>query len=921
VLLGREHEERKIRDLVAGVPRRGGALVLVGDPGIGKSTLAGLARQFAVREGLTVLSSTGVSAESRLPYAGLHQLLGPLRDGIRELPGSQRDAIMSALGKSAGPVPDRFLVAVAVTDLLTAMAAGRPLLVLADDMHWMDPPTCDVLAFLSRRIDDEPIALVATAQDGYQLPLLDAGLPELRLHPLDEEASGQLLDAVAPGLTVPVRREILDMSLGNPLALRELSGGVLREDQASAGGLAGRGTAAVTRRIEKAFGSRWSELPEETRAILVIAALNEGGTLRETLDAAALIRGAPVATESVTPAIEARLLEAGTARLRFRHPLVRSAVERRAGLSRIIAAHDALATVLAPQPDRRAWHRAGAADGPDEDVAVELDGAASRAQARAAISVAIAALERAVELSTDPAARNSRLLRAAQLSFELGRPAQVDRFARSVSRAGLSLADRARLVLLQESTEAGPAEGRERIQYLVELARETAAGGQPDLAMDLLLGAARRCWWADPGREVRLLVAATAMELAGGQMDPTVQNVVAYAASDVHGPVARHHLATVSLDASLDAVQLTHLGIAGTILGAHDKARAMFAAAIPQLREQARFGLLVRALHHDANCAAYACQWDESVAASQECERTAAEAGQHRWIALSKSVRALVAALRGEEAELERLAGEAEQVLLPAATRSAMATLQAGRGLAALGRRDYQEAYEHLLRMFDPADSAYHHQLRMCHVGDLADAAGHSDHREEARKLIAELTIPATRDPGSHLAVSLAFSAAMLADDEEAGEQFELALTEDLRRWPLYYARLKLEYGGWLRRHRQPARSRDHLRTARAILDALGARAWRDRADAELRASGVSARATAAQAGQFGQLTAQEQQIARLVLAGLSNREIAERLLISHRTVGYHLYRMFPKLGITSRAELGPVLARAGVLAEPDATG
>jgi DNA-binding CsgD family transcriptional regulator len=219
------------------------------------------------------------------------------------------------------------------------------------------------------------------------------------------------------------------------------------------------------------------------------------------------------------------------------------------------------------------------------------------------------------------------------------------------------------------------------------------------------------------------------------------------------------------------------------------------------------------------------------------------------------------------------------------------------------------------MRLFDPADGAFHYVMRMYHLGDLADAAAHSGHREQARELITELTASATEEPGPLLAVSLTFATVMLAPDEDAGQLFERALAGDLRQSPFYHARLSLEFGSWLRRHRQPARSRRYLRTARDILDAIGARAWRDRAGAELRASGIRPRAEAPQAGRFEQLTAQEQQIAQMVLAGLSNREIGERLQVSHRTIGYHLYRMFPKLGITSRAELGVVIAEAGLLA------
>jgi DNA-binding CsgD family transcriptional regulator len=432
--------------------------------------------------------------------------------------------------------------------------------------------------------------------------------------------------------------------------------------------------------------------------------------------------------------------------------------------------------------------------------------------------------------------------------------------------------------------------------------------------MDLLLGAARRCWWSDPGRDARILVATTATSLAGDQSHPTLQSVLAFAAPDTHGAVVRANLAGLSRAPGLDAVQLTYLGIAGTILGAFERSRVLFAAAVPQLREQGRLGLLVRALNHDAFNCVYACQWADAVTVSDECERVASRAGQHRWIALAKVPVAVVAALHGDDARAERLSSEAQQVLLPAATGSAIALLQTGRTYAALGRRDYHEAYKQLLRVYDPADPAYNHLLRMYHIGDLADAASHSGHHDEARELMDEITAGATEEPGPLLSVSLTFARAMLAPDEDAGTAFEQALTEDLRRWPFHYARLKLEYGSWLRHHRRPTQSREHLRTARDILDALGAVPWRNRADAELRAGGEHRRSEPPLASRFDQLTPQEQQIARMVVSGLSNREIAARLSVSHRTVGYHLYRMFPKLGITSRAEVGTVLAEADEL-------
>ncbi|MFD8719113.1 ATP-binding protein [Streptomyces sp. NPDC059629] len=913
MFFGRDHEQRVVGELITSLPDRGGVLLVIGDPGIGKSQLAEMARQSATERDLVVIDSTGVPTESRLPYAGLHQLLRTLRADMEVLPEQQRHAILAAFGQATGQAPDQFLIAQAVTELLIAAAARNPLVVLIDDAHWLDSPTGDVLSFLARRIDSEPIAMLATTRDGYPLPLLEAGLPELRLSGLAEEPAGQLLDVVAPGLPVGARRAILDAALGNPLAIAELSQGAARVELP----MAVPGSMPITHRIERAFAARWSELPAETRMVLLIAALNEGGALSETLEAASALSGVRVAAEAVDPAISARLVEANRISLRFRHPLVRSAIEYRAGPSQVAAAHQALASVLADRPDRRAWHRASAALGPNEEVAAELGHAAERAVQRGAISVAITALERAVELSRDPAERTDRLLHAARLAFELGRPAQVRGFLMSVPRAGLLPADKARLALLEEGVESTPAEGNERIRTLVGLARKSAADGQPELAMDVLLAAARRCWQNHPDTDTRLLVAKTALELAAHPLHPTLLSVLAFATPDVYGSVACERLAHLAQDTTLDAAQLADLGAAGTVIGVPREARAMLGAAVPQLREQRRLGILVVALIYNCYSAMYLCQWSDVLASADEAIQTASEAGRPRWIPVAKVPKAHVAAVQGDIAKLEQLVAEAEPVLLSLGATSALALLRIARGLAAIGQGDYHGAYEHLITLHDLSGPSFSHILRIYHIGDLVEAAVRSGHRAQAQALFAELSATAADDPSPLLGGGVAYAAAMLAQDgEDAALHFESALDSDLRQCPLAYARLKLEYGCWLRRHQQLARSREHLRGARDMLDAIGASAWRKRADEELRASGIRSPAAPAPRGRLDQLTPQEERIARMVLSGLSNKEIGERLSLSHRTVAYHLHRMFPKLGITSRVELATVFAESGALAE-----
>jgi DNA-binding CsgD family transcriptional regulator len=499
-------------------------------------------------------------------------------------------------------------------------------------------------------------------------------------------------------------------------------------------------------------------------------------------------------------------------------------------------------------------------------------------------------------------------MRAAQLSSDLGRPDQAQRIIGGIAATDLDVVTRAHMARLEEALDVHLGAGPERVRHLVELAQQAAAAGESDLGMELLLCAARRCWWTDPGRELRLTVARTALSLPAQEpLQPLLQAVLAFAAPDAYEGVVRERLTAFSRDHSLEAGQLTRLGIAGAVVGDFALARTMFAAAVPQLRSAGRLSLLARALHHDAYCAIHTGDWDGAAAAAHEVEELAAEFGQRRWIALAKVPQAWVAALRGQTDSVARLAAAAEHVLAPVKSGDALAFLQLARGLAALGEGDYGRAYGHLRRLFDPADSAYHHLLKYQALADFAAAAAHSGHRDDARAVVAGLADWATEDPSSLPAVNLAAATMLLADDADVEDLFRAALSGGLRAWPWHHACLELEYGGWLRRSRRAADSRGHLTTARDAFALLGAPSWRDRAQRELRASGVRPSGAASRNAEQT-LTAQEREIAGFVVEGLSNRQIGERLHLSHRTVATHLYRMFPKLGITSRAELSGVL-------------
>jgi hypothetical protein len=366
---------------------------------------------------MAVLTAAGVQSEAHLPFAGLHQMLRPVRDRADRLPAIQREALDAAFGLSDAVVPEPYRIAMAALDLVSEVAAEVPVLLVVDDAHWLDRPTADVLAFVARRIESDPVLLLAAVRDGYPSPLTDGSLPEDRLTGLDGTTAEALLEAVAPGLPLAARTGVLREAGGNPLALLELPGMLGPTGDAQSG----PGDLPLTERLERAFAGRVSDLPEATRLVLLVAALNDDDAVGEILQAARTVAGESVDLDALEPAIAGALIERDVTSIRFRHPLIRSAVAQSAGLQQRRRVHEAVAATLDADPDRRVWHRAALVSATDEGLACELEQAGLGARRRGAIDVALTALRRAVELS-DPDHRTRRMFAAAELAFEGGRP-------------------------------------------------------------------------------------------------------------------------------------------------------------------------------------------------------------------------------------------------------------------------------------------------------------------------------------------------------------------------------------------------------------------------------------------------------------------------------------------------------------------
>jgi DNA-binding CsgD family transcriptional regulator len=899
-LFGREHEQHEVRALVEQLPR-GGALVLRGAAGLGKSTLLADAARVAESAGVQVLRARGVESEAQVAFAGLEELLRPLRDRAGRLPPPQRTALACALGQLDTAVPDMFLIALATLNLIAEAAARTPVLILLEDGHWLDRATAEVVAFIARRLEFEPIALIIARRTGYPDSPDVTTIPSVDLSPLPEEAAAALLDDRFPDLPTAVRRRVLDEAAGNPLALMELPVGRVEDAVTTAGRL------PLSERLMQAFGARTVGLPTAALTLLLIAAVDDGDAVSEILAAATTAGGIPLTVDDFSPAIAAGLIEVGAERLAFRHPLVRSAVLQRATAGDRQRAHAALARTLEGQIERRAWHRGASILGPDDAIAAELEAAGQRARRRGAAETAIAAFERAAHLSADPGQRADRLLLAADLAVEVGRRDSVLHLLGQVEPIDLTSAQRALAASIGDFLDDGLGNAAATVLRQAERAERIITDGDRDLGLKVLWNAAIRAYYAGADPELRSRLVAVVERAGGEPTDPHLLAILAFVDPIGSGARLQARLPAAMARAAAEPNAARRVGDTAQAIGAFEEGLAMQAIAIAGLRAQGRLALLARSLSVQAGCALNLLNLGVAIPSAQEAVRLSRETSQPAIRLLAHARESVIAALLGEHDTSERIAVEVEREALPARLRPVLALVQQARGLSALGVGRYSDAFEHFRRVYDPADPAAHVGHRALLLGDVIEAGLRSGRREETRGLWEEMEAEGLRTPSPVLHINLRHARALIADATQAEELFRSALGEDLSGWPFARARLQLSYGEWLRRNRRPADARGHLRTAREAFDALGVLDWGERARTELRASGETSRQRVPQAREL--LTPQELQIAQMAAEGLTNREIGQKLYLSHRTISTHLHRIFPKLGVTSRAGLGGALS------------
>lgn len=887
MIVGRRGELRALDGLLTdAADGSGGVTVVRGEAGIGKTALLDHAVNRAARLGMRVLSTAGVQAEVHVPYAGLHRLL-------RTAPELSRAA------KAVLDAPDTlpYRAAAVLLDLLSDSAGETALMLAVEDAHWLDTASWDAVTFVARRLGSDRIAMVLTVRDGEDVDrrMTGAGLPEIRLEPLPDDDSAALLTAVAPSLSATLSRRVLDEAAGNPLGVVELGKAAVR----SGGGALLPSWLPLSTRVERTFSALVAELPATTRSLLLVAALDDGDDLDEMVAACGRVEGTPVGPDAIEPAVGTRLVQIDDRfRLHFRHPLLRSALYQSATPAQRRRVHAALAEVVTGEPERRIWHRAAAADGPDEQLAEELTETARQAGYRQAAAIALAAFERAVRLSEDPVARGSRLVAAIDAAAQQGDIATTVRLLEQVREDELAPAERALCGLIREVYLGTGWTGPGRMAGFTDAIEAMCRDGDVPAMLKYLMAIALRAYWAVPEPEIiaRLVAAAE-----GVGADPDAPELIA--ALGLIAPVTRggHCLAGMRVLAErggLHPHDEFQLGLSAAGLGANTLAVAFMTTAAAGLRVQGRLGVLSRTLISHAMSAACLGDVRSALTLAAEGELLAAETGENSWRLTATLAAGFAEALRGETDAALKIADAVEAVLVPARQFSLLALVQQIRGVAALALGRPEEAFRELHRVFDPADQAHHPYTRFTLFGHLADAAIWCGASAPLRRLVDELRPVAAQCASPALQAGLRFAGAALADTAEA---YESALADDLGDWSFERARLQHAYGAWLRRQRRAADSRPLLRAAAATFDALGATAWADRSRAELRASGETLRrpVDAAQS-----LTPQEMQIARLAAEGLSNRDIAERLFLSHRTVTTHLSRIYPKLGIRSRGEL-----------------
>ncbi|MFI7063772.1 AAA family ATPase [Kribbella sp. NPDC050124] len=899
-LVGRAAELDQLSRFVAGIGEHGGALLLSGDAGVGKSALVEAAAGQALSDDVRVLRAAGAQFEAEITYASLHQLLQTCLGEFDSLSPRHAGTLNVALGLADGPPPAPLMVAGAVLALLEQLAAERPVLLVVDDVPWLDRASGLVLGMVARRLVGKRSALLGAARTGESSFFDHSDLAVEQIQPLPDDAAAELLSARYPALAPRVRRRLLTDAQGNPLALLELP--VALGDHLS--GVAGSVPAVLPlgRRLQAAFTSRIKGLPDSTYRVLLLAALEGTGDLR-------LIRRVDDG-RGLAPAERANVIRVDNSaeRLVFRHPLMRSAVVDLSTSGQRREAHGVLAQHLADQPERRIWHLAEATAEPDEEVAALLQGVAHANLRRGDSVGAVTQLLRAAELSPTGRARSGRLAEAAYLGSivtgdlrDAPRLLGAARESHGGSGGPLSLAvagayqllhsdgdiDTAHRLLvdaINDLDDPGDAHNKVLIEALYTLLMICFFGGRPAL-------------WPP-------------YEAAIARLEPRVPELLGILSKTFSDPARASQQALAQLDASIEGLteqvspaRIIRTGIAAAYLDRLADCRDALYRAVQHGREGGAITSAIEALFLLGQDSFHTGQWDQ---AQQLVHEGLQLCDKHGYKLLSWPgllITGLLAAARGDTVTPETIA---QQMNAWAGPRRARTTQLYGahiRTLAALGRSDFEAAFTQASLISPAGVIAPYCPHALWVFLDLVEAAMLTGRHAEAVAHVKAAQAIGLETRSDRLRLVVLTTAAITETDVD-GDRLEDAIASPANdRWPFDLARIQLTYGAHLRRTKNTSRARHHLAAASATFQRLNARPWTTRAENELRATGIPHESHV-----DATLTTQQRQIAELAAAGLTNKQIAERLVLSPRTVSTHLYQLFPKLGITTRAALRDAL-------------
>ncbi|MFE3229800.1 AAA family ATPase [Nocardia sp. NPDC059228] len=906
-MVGREVEQAQLLAFVSSTP--GQALILRGEAGVGKSSLLSHAAVTAEHVGHTVVRAAGVEAESQLPYAGLHQILHPLLTEIGGLDEGSRAVFDAVFGGVQSNPPSVMTLGIAVLALLSLASTRQPMLLVLDDGQWLDDFSADVCGFVGRRLAGSSVKLLVAIRTDIVSRFDTAALPELPVAALSDADAARLLDRRYPNLDKYIRRTVLEQAQGNPLALVEMPvyladqlGELPLDDFGPHGG-------SLPRRLERLFGARIAALDEGVRNELLMGALDGAGT-RSDSDT---IIGVRYRMRDADQAVAAGLLDidSATGELVFRHPLVRSTIVQLATPNQRRAIHRTLAQIHEGNLERRASHLAAATVDPDEEVAGVLEAAAELATRRGGALAAVTWLTRAAELSENPGERSRRLADAAFVAGHAARLGQVDRIVRSGLAPGATESPASVLAYAYQALyQDGDVRSTHRqVSAAIVKLRDagTADSGEVRTRLVILLlaisqYAGDRATWE---RTHELLASLGDSITTPERMYSAVWSDVTRHGAVWAGPVEQ---ATANLP-DLEPWEVGRLAVAAYHLDILSQYRPYLQHIVDrELRTGAVASGMVM-LHLVMLDQMAGGEWDEAEDTGQRSLELAKEHGHDLFAAQSRAYLAQLAALRGKSGQARDLQAEADAWARPRGLGFITQVADSAGAIAGLSTGDYEAAYLYAIGITSPGTLRPYAYQASRTVLDLVEAAHHTGRVDQARAHALAARDAGLPDISQRLALITYGALAMTAESErEAEEMFARAESHpDAERFPFELARIRLAHGIRVRHVQGRAAARRYLVPALEAFERLGAAGWAERAQAEVRATGTPPRASTLN---LASLTLQERRIADLAAAGLTNKEIGKRMHLSSRTVSSHLYRIFPKLGITTRAALRDALTR-----------